>query len=50
MYTLLWAMHLSLASLALLSTYLDRGKGLLRVVNADRPVDAVYADFLRAAV
>ena len=26
-----------------------RGKGLLRVVNADQPVDAVYADFLRAA-
>ena len=26
-----------------------RGKGLLRVVNADQPVDAVYAEFLRAA-
>ena len=26
-----------------------RGKGLLRIVNADQPVDAVYAEFLRAA-
>ena len=26
-----------------------RGKGLLRVVNADQPVDAVYAEFLRVA-
>ncbi|MBS1163727.1 MAG: conserved rane protein of unknown function, partial [Burkholderiaceae bacterium] len=34
MYTQLWAMHLSLASLALLSTWLDRGKGLLAAVVA----------------
>ena len=26
-----------------------RGRGLLRVVNADQPVDRVYAEFLRAA-
>ena len=26
-----------------------RGKGLLRVVNADQPVDTVYAEFLRVA-
>ena len=34
MYTQLWAMHLSLASLALLATWLDRGKGLLAAVVA----------------
>jgi len=26
-----------------------KARGLLKVVNADQPVDAVYADFLRAA-
>jgi hypothetical protein len=34
MYTQLWAMHLSLLSLALLATYLDRGEGLLPAVAA----------------
>jgi adenylate kinase len=26
-----------------------RGRGLLKVVNADQPVDTVYAEFMRAA-
>lgn len=34
MYTQLWAMHLSLVSLALLATYLDRGKGLVLAIAA----------------
>ena len=32
MYTQLWAMHLSLASLALLASFVDRGKGLLAAI------------------
>ncbi len=34
MYTQLWAMHLSLLSLALLSDYLDRGRGRLGAIAA----------------
>jgi len=34
MYTQLWAMHLSFASLALLAGFLDRGKGLVMAVVA----------------
>jgi hypothetical protein len=26
-----------------------QGRGLLKVVNADQPVDTVYAEFVRAA-